>query len=190
MKLYLSSHQLGDHPERLIALLGKNKHSAIVMNAGDVFGDAQRPQYFERYSLALRTLGISSEELDLRKFFQKPHKLSTKPAEFGMLWVVGGNTFTLRRADHLFSISATIPATTTKEQYCGMQRNLLAERFHLIFHRETQLRPGYELTVLRGGPKFPQYVLGESGAGNGPAAGTDANGFRVMLPNQPSMQFS
>ena len=33
-----------------------------------------------------------------------------------------------------------------------MLRNLLAERFHLTFHHETQLRPGYELTVLPGGP--------------------------------------
>jgi uncharacterized protein (TIGR03435 family) len=86
---------------------------------------------------------------------------------------------------HLFSISATMPATTTKEQYCGMLRNLLAERFHLTFHHETQPRPGYELTVLPGGPKFQQYVPGPSGAGTGPTAGTDANGFVVMPPNEP-----
>lgn len=86
--------------------------------------------------------------------------------------------------DHLFNISATMPAATTKEQYCGMLRNLLAERFHLTFHHETQARPGYELTVLPGGPKFKQYVPGQSDAVAGPAAGTDANGFPVMLPNQ------
>jgi len=88
--------------------------------------------------------------------------------------------------DHLFTISATMPATTTKEQYCGMLRNLLAERFHLIFHRETQPRPGYELTVLPGGPKFQQYMPGQSDAGTGPTAGTDANGFKVMRPNRPT----
>jgi len=89
-------------------------------------------------------------------------------------------------SDHLFNISATMPATTTKEQYCGMLRNLLAERFHLTFHHETQARPGYDLTVLPGGPKFQQYAPGQSDTGAGPAAGTDANGFRVMLPNQPT----
>src|SRR6185437_6771898 len=87
--------------------------------------------------------------------------------------------------DHLFTISATMPATTTKEQYCGMLRNLLAERFHLTFHHETQPRPGYELTVLPGGPKFQQYAPGQSNAGSGPAGGTDANGFGVMVPSQP-----
>jgi len=47
-------------------------------------------------------------------------------------------------------------------------------------------RPGYELTVLPGGPKFKQYAPEQSDAGIGPTAGTDANGFRVMLPNQPT----
>lgn len=88
--------------------------------------------------------------------------------------------------DHLFAISATMPATTTKEQYCGMLRNLLAERFHLTFHHETQPRPGYDLTVLPGGPKFKQYVPGQGSTGPAPAAATDADGFRAMLPNQPT----
>jgi uncharacterized protein (TIGR03435 family) len=88
--------------------------------------------------------------------------------------------------DHLFGISATMPATATKEQYCGMLRNLLAERFHLTFHHESQPRPGYDLTVLPGGPKFKQYEPGQSGTSAGPTAGTDANGFRVMLPGQPA----
>lgn len=80
--------------------------------------------------------------------------------------------------DHLFAVSATMPATTTKEQYCGMLRNLLAERFCLTFHYETRARPGYELTLSQGGPKFKQYVPGQSGTGAGRTAGTDANGLR------------
>ncbi len=57
------------------------------------------------------------------------------------------------------TISATMPATTTKDQYCGMLRNLLAERFHLAFHHEDSTRPGYELSGLfLGGPKvFSEY---------------------------------
>lgn len=87
--------------------------------------------------------------------------------------------------DHGFTISATMPATTTQEQYCGMLRNLLAERFHLTFHHETRARPGYELTVLPGGPKFKQYVPAQSGTSSGPP-GTDANGFRVIPPDRPT----
>jgi len=83
----------------------------------------------------------------------------------------------------LFAIDATMPQTTTKEQYCGMLRNLLADRFHLTFHHEMQPRPGYELIVLPGGPKFQPYVPGQSAA-TGPTAGTDANGFVVMPPDR------
>jgi uncharacterized protein (TIGR03435 family) len=91
-------------------------------------------------------------------------------------------------ADHGFTIRATMPATTTQERYCGMLRNLLAERFHLTFHHETRPRPrpGYELTVLPGGPKFKQYVPGQSSTSTGPTAGTDANGFRVIPPDRPT----
>ena len=57
-----------------------------------------------------------------------------------------------------FALVATMPASTTQEQFCGMVRNLLRDRFHFAFHFEKQSRPGYELTVLPGGPKFKQYV--------------------------------
>jgi uncharacterized protein (TIGR03435 family) len=57
-----------------------------------------------------------------------------------------------------YDISATMPASTAADEFCGMLRNLLTERLHLTFHYEKQLRPGYELTVLRGGPKFREFV--------------------------------
>jgi uncharacterized protein (TIGR03435 family) len=53
-----------------------------------------------------------------------------------------------------FAITATMSKTTTKEQYCGMLRNLLTDRFHLAIHHEAQSRPGYELMVAKGGSKL------------------------------------
>jgi len=86
-----------------------------------------------------------------------------------------------------FTISATMPAAITKEQYCGMLRNLLATRFHLTFRRETQTRPGYELTVMPGGPKFKEYVPGQSSAESAAGMRSDANGFPVMPPDRPTV---
>src|SRR6185312_2154316 len=37
-----------------------------------------------------------------------------------------------------FAVAATMPVSTTQEQYRGMLRNLLSERFHLVFHFEKQ----------------------------------------------------
>jgi uncharacterized protein (TIGR03435 family) len=84
-----------------------------------------------------------------------------------------------------FAVAATMPASTTPEQYCGMLRNMLNERFHLAFHFEKQSRPGYELTVLPGGPKFKESVLDPSAPGDR-SYRVDAEGFPVIPPGQPT----
>lgn len=53
-----------------------------------------------------------------------------------------------------YSITATMPAGTTKEQWRVMLQNLLTERFRLRVHQERQTRPGYELVVAEGGHKL------------------------------------
>jgi uncharacterized protein (TIGR03435 family) len=59
-------------------------------------------------------------------------------------------------AGNYYSIDAVIPPNTTKDQFQQMLQNLLAERFHLVFHREKRDFPGYELVVDKGGPKFKE----------------------------------
>jgi uncharacterized protein (TIGR03435 family) len=103
--------------------------------------------------------------------------------------------------DNGFALSATMPAATTQAEFCGMLRNLMADRFHLTFHYEKQLRPGYELTVMPGGPKFKEFVPDPATPGEGPERPRDANGFPIGLrsdaagfpilsPNQPTAQAS
>jgi uncharacterized protein (TIGR03435 family) len=55
-----------------------------------------------------------------------------------------------------FTVVATMPPDTTKEQFQKMLQNLLVERFHLVFHHEARNFPGYELVVDKGGPKFKE----------------------------------
>ncbi len=66
----------------------------------------------------------------------------------------------MSEADRYFTIDATMPTDTTKEQMQLMLQNLLAERFHLVLHHETRSFPGYELTLAPGGPKFHEWVPG------------------------------
>jgi uncharacterized protein (TIGR03435 family) len=77
-----------------------------------------------------------------------------------------------------------MPASTTQQGFCGMLRNLIAERFHLTFHYEKQPRPGYELTVMPGGLKFREFVPGPATPGEGPGRGQDANGFPMLSASQ------
>lgn len=63
-----------------------------------------------------------------------------------------------------FQVTATMPPTTTLEQFRGMILNLLAERFGFKYHRGTRQRRGYALLVLSDGPRFGVH----SGAGPTP----------------------
>ena len=49
---------------------------------------------------------------------------------------------------------ATDPSTATVDQLMQMVRSMLADRFKLKFHRETQEMPGYALVVGKNGPKL------------------------------------
>ncbi len=54
----------------------------------------------------------------------------------------------------IYSIDARLPPGTTKEQLPLVWRDFLAERFHLKTHVEQREFTVYELTVVKGGPKF------------------------------------
>ena len=70
-------------------------------------------------------------------------------------------------SDNNYTVIATMPPDTTKEQFQKMLQNLLAERFHLVFHRDTRNFPGYALVVDKGGPNFKEVTPA-------PAADSDA----------------
>lgn len=99
MKLYLSSYKLGNNPQALADLVGKNKRIAIIPNSRDVYADiARREAGLQNEKDELSKIGLNPQELDLRKYFGKEEELRKILAEFGSVWVLGGNTLTLRRA--------------------------------------------------------------------------------------------
>lgn len=85
MRLYLSSYQLGGQPERLSAMLGSNRRAAIILNATDAFGDAQRPQYLAKYAGDLEALDIIGEE-SIWRMNPMSHRRDTPKKSFGMAW--------------------------------------------------------------------------------------------------------
>ena len=101
MRLYLSSYQMGDHPEALGALLGSNRRAAVICNALDVFADIDadgRRRRFDQQAEGLARLGCAAEELDLRTYFGRSAELDARLADVGLVWVNGGNSFVLKRA--------------------------------------------------------------------------------------------
>ncbi len=99
MKLYLSSYHLCKEPSRLSALYAKNRRVAIIRNALDIYKDEKRlREGLEREVGDMEAIGLLPEPLDLRQFFGKENLLNEIVDGFGYLWVVGGNSFVLRRA--------------------------------------------------------------------------------------------
>lgn len=99
MRLYLSSYGFGDNPQALADLIGENKKVAIIPNALDVYTDLDRRSVrLKSEKDGLQQMGLIPEELDLRSYFGKPETLNNKLAEVDAVWVLGGNTFNLRRA--------------------------------------------------------------------------------------------
>lgn len=110
MKLYLSSYFLGSEPAKFAELFGDNKKVAIIMNAADIYGPTQKPDYLNGEIAALGKIGLNGEELDLRNFFGDPSGVAEKLQEYGGIWAMGGNSFTLRRAMRQSGFDAVAPA--------------------------------------------------------------------------------
>jgi len=63
--------------------------------------------------------------------------------------------------DERYDFNTKAPAGTTAEQAKVMWQNLLSDRFHLKYHRESRITPVWELTVSKGGVKMLTSSLGK-----------------------------
>lgn len=99
VRLYLSSFQMGDHPEYLTVLVGgDNRRAAVIANAmDDAPGDLRRSGV-EGELAALTELGFDAAELDLRRYFDDGERLRRDLAGLAVTWLRGGNVFMLRYA--------------------------------------------------------------------------------------------
>ena len=73
MKLYLSSYFFGNNVQDLVSLMETKSRVAIIMNAGDAYGDEKRPIYLAKDVEKFKSLGHEAEELDLRDYFDRQH---------------------------------------------------------------------------------------------------------------------
>jgi dipeptidase E len=103
MRLYLSSHRLGESAGSLFAMLGGTfgARAAVISNGFDGASETAREIYrtevFDPVKV-LSSLGIVAENLDLRAYFGDADGLRKRLETFDLVWVMGGNSFILRRA--------------------------------------------------------------------------------------------
>lgn len=116
----------------------------------------------------------------LNAFGVRPDQVS------GPSWLFEPNTLTPNRYD----IVANVPPGTTGEQANEMLRNLLVDRFHLVFHTVRKDFEGYALTVAKGGPKLTAAAPPDGPLPTrqpGVRQEVDKDGFPVFPPGYPNI---
>ena len=100
MKLYLSSYKVGNDTEGFKKLVGKEHvEVAVIDNSRDYSTDPERKAKGLQSELdAMTELGFVPEHLDLKEYFGKPEALVERLSNFDAVWVIGGNSFLLRKA--------------------------------------------------------------------------------------------
>ena len=100
MRLYLSSERLGERAGALLAMITGPK-VAIIANGYDgasaTARDIYRTEVYDPVA-EFKALGLEPHEVDLRAHFDDAASLRRRLAGFDLVWVMGGNSFVLRRA--------------------------------------------------------------------------------------------
>ena len=103
MKLYLSSYKIGDETDEMKKWIASNGNKIIIIaNAKDQYTDLER---VEKGTLSdikqLEEIGFQVERLNLKDYFGKQKELEKIFTRVKAFYVVGGNTFVLRKAMQL-----------------------------------------------------------------------------------------
>lgn len=168
MRLYLSSYRVGDRAGALLALAGPGGRAAIVANALDqVPADLRRAHREEVYDPAreLASLGFFASELDLRDFFGQKEALSKELLGYDLVWVIGGNAFTLRRAMRQSGFDAVISAMLDRDEivYGGFSAGAVVAGPSLdgfeIMDDPGELPPGYINEPVRDGLNLIDFAI-------------------------------
>lgn len=165
MKLYLSSYFLGNHPEELAKLIGSNKNVGIIMNAADIYGNEKRPTYLSNEIEKMKVLGLTAEELDLRDYFGNNSDLKTRLKDYGLIWVMGGNSFALRQAMRMSGFDHIIKDPVINETlvYGGFSAGSVVATQTLkgieLVDNPKQMPEGYDIKTIYEGLGFVDFSI-------------------------------
>ena len=168
MRLYLSSYRIGDRAGALLAMLGFGERAAIISNALDAISPkARRIHREEVYDprAELASLGIWGEDFDLRGFFGQKEALSKELMGYDLVWVMGGNAFTLRRAMKQSGFDAVISGMLDRDEivYGGFSAGAVVagpslDGFELM-DDPSELPPTYEHNPVREGLNLIDFAI-------------------------------
>lgn len=103
MKLYLSSYKLGNNIDELKKWIEeKGNKIVLIPNSRDIYEDGERLRSgINKDAEMLRELGFDVEIISLKKYFGNSKQLEIDFANYNAFFVIGGNSFALRKAMQL-----------------------------------------------------------------------------------------
>ena len=113
MKFYLSSYRLGDHADRLLAMVAEPRRMIIVTNALDAIPLEAQLRYARKTFDPVRYFadaGFDPTLIDLRRYFGRKGALRDVLLRQNVIWALGGNSFLLRRAMRASGFDEILPA--------------------------------------------------------------------------------
>jgi dipeptidase E len=79
-------------------MAGSNNRAAVILNAGDLWGDQAHAYRVIEQTEMFAEAGMEATDVDLRDYVDRKARLERRLRTYGSVWVAGGNTFVLRRA--------------------------------------------------------------------------------------------
>lgn len=120
MKLYLSSYKLGNSTDELKKWLqnSDNNKIALIINSRDMFPDGERKTNgIQSDAKDLEELGFEVKILDLKNYFGQKESLRSDLQGIRAFYVIGGNTFVLRKAMQLSGFDELLIEYSSDQNY-------------------------------------------------------------------------
>ena len=119
MKLYLSSYKLGDKEGEIKKWIDVNGNKiALIPNSRDIYEDGERKMSgINKDSEQLKEIGFDVSIISLKDYFGKYDKLVEDLKDYKAFYVIGGNSFVLRKAMQLSGFDTFLKNIKNKEDY-------------------------------------------------------------------------
>lgn len=119
MRLFLTSHDFGNHGDALLNLMGHGRKALLITNARDYYPEDRRLSDVSKKMEIMEQAGIEAKELDLRKYFGKKDELSAFINSYApdLIFAIGGNAFLLSAAYHLSGFDEIVLGDLKQDKY-------------------------------------------------------------------------
>jgi uncharacterized protein (TIGR03435 family) len=133
----------------------------LLLTLAPVFGQSAEGPVFEAASLKKVVEDHFFSDLTGGPGTSSPTRASMHSTVYVLLWeAFGSPSYAFVNIDKVpadkYDFAAVVPGGATKAEFRAMLRNLLVDRFHFRYHRETRELSLYELRVAPGGHRLKE----------------------------------